>query len=135
MLIICIFWLRKIQNDFSIIRELQVVFTAWFIGNNVSLGIYVLGASVNYYAIYFLIARSVITVLVTCVQPLWQSYKGNHYIPIPPPIDGLDKLDMVLHIPLAADAFYEYLDKLEDQEAPIFFALYADLRHYDKACT
>jgi hypothetical protein len=42
---------------------------------------------------------------------------------------------MVLHIPLAADAFYEYLDKLEDGEAPIFFALYADLRHYDKACT
>ena len=42
---------------------------------------------------------------------------------------------MVLHIPLAADAFYEYLDSLEDQQAPIFFALYADLRHYDRACT
>ena len=43
---------------------------------------------------------------------------------------------MILHIPLAADAFYEYLDLLEDdQEAPIYFALYADLRHYGRACT
>lgn len=43
---------------------------------------------------------------------------------------------MVLHIPIASEFFYEYLDRqADDQEAPIFFSLYADLRYYDKACT
>lgn len=41
---------------------------------------------------------------------------------------------MVLHIPIASEYFYEYLDKYSnDAEAPIFFSLYADLRYYDKA--
>lgn len=55
-------------------------------------------------------------------------------VPIPFPPDGLTRLDMVLHNPLAADAFFMYLDDLEDKDAPVFFGLYADLRNYDRAC-
>ena len=42
---------------------------------------------------------------------------------------------MVLHIPIAANFFYDYLEKSNDDSAIILFALYADLRYYDKACT
>ena len=43
---------------------------------------------------------------------------------------------MVLHIPIAAEFFYNYLEEdTQQQQAPIYFALYADLRYYDKACT
>lgn len=42
---------------------------------------------------------------------------------------------MVLHIPIAAENFYDFLDKMDDAEAPTYFALYADLRFYDRSCT
>ena len=42
---------------------------------------------------------------------------------------------MVLHIPIAANFFFEFLEKSKDDDAVIFFALYADLRYFDKACT
>lgn len=42
---------------------------------------------------------------------------------------------MVLHIPIASEYFYEYLDRdSNDIEATLYFSLYADLRIYDKAC-
>ena len=42
---------------------------------------------------------------------------------------------MVLNIPIACEFFYEYLDSLPPEyNAPTYFALYADLRYYDKAC-
>mmetsp|Transcript_38326 Transcript_38326/g.36697 ORF Transcript_38326/g.36697 Transcript_38326/m.36697 type:complete len:235 (+) Transcript_38326:199-903(+) len=135
-LIFCIFSLRQIQKDFSILYELQAVFVAWFVCGNASLGLMVFEKEDQYfYAALLLVLRCAASIVAAGVPPLYQSYKGNHYIPIPPPIDGLERLDMVLHIPLAADAFYEYLDQLEDAEAPVFFALYADLRTYDRACT
>jgi hypothetical protein len=74
-------------------------------------------------------------VLITTIKPLYQTYKGNVYIPIPPNKDSIDSIDMVLHIPIAANFFYEYLEKLNEEDAIILFALYADLRYYDKACT
>ena len=43
---------------------------------------------------------------------------------------------MVLHIPIAAEFFFNYLEDDSNQpNAPIYFALYADLRFYDKACS
>lgn len=42
---------------------------------------------------------------------------------------------MVLHIPIACEYFYDYLDKVcQDIEGAIVFSLFADLRSYDKAC-
>ena len=46
---------------------------------------------------------------------------------------------MVLHIPSAVEYFYSYcqsrLEQLQDRQAIHLFALYIDLRVYDKACT
>ena len=46
---------------------------------------------------------------------------------------------MVLHIPIAVDYFYTYLqsrhEQLKDKQAIHLIALYIDLRLYDKACT
>ena len=46
---------------------------------------------------------------------------------------------MVLHIPIAVDYFYNYLqechEQLRDKQAIHLIALYIDLRLYDKACT
>jgi hypothetical protein len=54
---------------------------------------------------------------------------------IPPHGDCLISLEVLLHVPSAAEAFYEYLDILpSDKEASTLFTLYADLRYYDKAC-
>lgn len=137
ILILCIFFLRDIKNDFSIIRELQIVFITWFICNNAAVGLYVF--DVHYVAKqcakYFLLSRCLLTVMISTFVPIYQTYKGNAFIPIPPNRESIENIDMVLHIPIAASAFYEYLDQLdEDEEAAVFFALYADLRHYDKAC-
>ncbi len=41
---------------------------------------------------------------------------------------------MILHIPIAANAFYEYLETFEDEEATLFFSLYSDLKNYDRSC-
>jgi hypothetical protein len=57
------------------------------------------------------------------------------YIPIPPNKESIENIDMVLHIPIAAENFYDFLDKMDDSEAPTYFALYADLRFYDRSCT
>jgi hypothetical protein len=43
---------------------------------------------------------------------------------------------MVLHIPIASEYLYDYLDKHSgDPTAPIFFSLYSDLRYYDNSCS
>ena len=42
---------------------------------------------------------------------------------------------MVLHIPIAVDYFYDFLLSRDTSDAIHCFALYIDLRMYDKACT
>lgn len=46
---------------------------------------------------------------------------------------------MVLHIPVAVDYFYAYLqsrhEQFKDWQAIHLIALYIDLRMYDKACS
>jgi len=46
---------------------------------------------------------------------------------------------MMLHIPVAIDYFYDYLESRrsnsKDQDALQVFALYIDLRSYDKICS
>ena len=41
---------------------------------------------------------------------------------------------MLLHVPVACEFFYDYLEKYsDDPNSPIYFTLYAELRYYDKA--
>ena len=69
------------------------------------------------------------------VPPLHQTAKGLTYIPIPPDPNNVQQIDLVLHIPIAAEYFFNYLEESQIVQGPIIFALYADLRYYDRACT
>lgn len=72
------------------------------------------------------------TILFTAIPPIWQSYKGQAYIAIPPNPQTIESLDMVLNIPVASDYFYKYLDSdIEDSNAVLYYSLYSDLRYYD----
>ena len=43
---------------------------------------------------------------------------------------------MLLHVPVACEFFYDYLEKFsDDPNSPIYFTLYAELRYYEKAFT
>ena len=56
-------------------------------------------------------------------------------MPIPPNRECIESVDMVLHIPIAVDYFYDYLMNRETEEQIHWFALYIDLRMYDNACS
>ena len=56
-------------------------------------------------------------------------------MPIPPNRENIESVEMVLHIPVAVDYFYDFLLNREVEEEIHIFALYIDLRMYDKACS
>jgi sulfur relay (sulfurtransferase) DsrC/TusE family protein len=56
-------------------------------------------------------------------------------MPIPPNRENIESVEMVLHIPIAVDYFYDFLQNREVEEEIHVFALYIDLRMYDKACS
>lgn len=56
-------------------------------------------------------------------------------MPIPPNRECIESVDMVLHIPIAVDYFYDYLMNRPTEEQIHWFALYIDLRMYDNACS
>jgi len=63
------------------------------------------------------------------------TYKGSPFFPLPPNKECIESIDMVLHIPIAADYFFDYLSSLEDDpEAVYLFGLYTDLKFYDQVC-
>lgn len=127
---------RHIQKDFSIRVELMCVLAVWLMCNSFSVGFFVFFENLNITdaSEFILLFRSLLTILIVVTPPLYYMFKGT-YIPIPPNRENIEQLDMVLHIPIAAEFFFNYLE--EDSNvpcAPIYFALYADLRFYDKAC-
>lgn len=99
-----------------------------------------------YYRIVFwlLIVRSILVSFGCSLMPLLETKRsgeddGAHFYPIPPNRECIESVDMVLHIPIAVDYFYSYLqsrhEQLKDKQAIHLIALYIDLRLYDKACT
>ena len=55
-------------------------------------------------------------------------------MPIPPNRENIESVDYVLHRPIAVDYFYDFLLNRETDEQIHCFALYIDLRQYDRAC-
>lgn len=107
------------------------MFCIWLVCNTATVGIYIFHSNkkAKESAQYFLIIRSFLSVLITTIKPLYHTHIDNDYTPIPPNKESIQSIDMVLHIPIAAHYFYEYLDSLnEEQDGPMFFSLYADLR-------
>ena len=89
-----------------------------------------------------LILRSVLVSLASALKPLLETQnigeeEAGLFFPIPPNRECIESVDMVLHIPVAVDYFYAYLqsrhEQLKDKEAIQLIALYIDLRLYDKA--
>jgi len=86
---------------------------------------------------YLLVTRSFLVSLLISVRSIYQTYQSNSFIPIPPNRECIESIDIVLHIPLAIDFFYDYLEKLSHKSNPDamrYFALYIDLRWYDRVC-
>ena len=63
-----------------------------------------------------------------------ETYKDASFFPIPPSRDSIESVDMVLHIPVAIDFFYDYLKNRHNPDGIHAFALYIDLRLYDGLC-
>jgi len=62
-----------------------------------------------------LIIRAILVCVMTVVYPLYQTRKANDpndslFFPIPPNRQCIEEVDMLLHIPVALDYFYDYLD-------------------------
>ena len=70
--------------------------------------------------------------IISVINPLRKSYREEEaYYPIPPSLENIKSLDMVLHIPVAIDFLYGYLNRVHYPEGSHLFALYIDLRFYD----
>jgi sulfur relay (sulfurtransferase) DsrC/TusE family protein len=118
--------------------------TVWVVTTNVYLFLIIQGSYSSWFSIsqcqrivtYGLIVRSVLTCYVTCWPSIRQSYQeGAQIMPIPPNRENIESVEMVLHIPIAVDYFYDFLLNREVEEEIHIFALYIDLRMYDKACS
>ena len=80
------------------------------------------------------IIRSLVAVSIMVIPPLFESYRDASFFPIPPNRESIESVDMVLHIPVAIDFFYDYLKNRHNPEGIHAFALYIDLRLYDGIC-
>ena len=75
-----------------------------------------------------------VAVSICGIPPLVESYRDASFFPIPPNRESIESVDMVLHIPVAIDFFYDYLKYRHNPEGIHAFALYIDLRLYDGIC-
>lgn len=116
--------------------------TVWVVTTNIFLFLVIQGSFNDWFSIatcqrivtYGLIIRSTASCYVTCWPNIRQSYiEGSQVMPIPPNRENIESVEMVLHIPIAVDYFYDFLLNQETEEEIHIFALYIDLRMYDKA--
>ena len=88
----------------------------------------------NRYKTCLYIARSIVAVSICAIPPLIETYRDASFFPIPPNRESIESVDMVLHIPVAIDFFYDYLKNRHNPDGIHAFALYIDLRLYDGIC-
>ena len=80
------------------------------------------------------IIRSLVAVSICAIPPILESFRDASFFPIPPNRESIESVDMVLHIPVAIDFFYDYLKNRHNPDGIHVFALYIDLRLYDGIC-
>jgi len=139
--------MRLIKKDFNMLQELQIFTLCWVLLTEFVLFMIIQGLSaewmtnVQYYRLmfYVILLRQLLIVLATTAKPIYQAFKNSVYFAIPANHECIDSVDMVLHIPIAVDAFYQYLisrhEHMKDKQAIHLIALYIDLRLYDKECS
>jgi hypothetical protein len=66
---------------------------------------------------WVLLARSVLLSAYCGLWPLSEALKNKDdlFFPIPPNRECIESVDMVLHIPIAVDYFYNYLQSRNEQ--------------------
>ncbi len=119
---------REIKREFSMLPELRLFTGIWVTLTDVVLFLVIQGLKSNwfteitYYRIVFwiLLLRNVLIVGISSVKPLAETYRSNdenaaHFIPIPATRECIESVDMVLHIPVAVDYFYSYLQSRHEQ--------------------
>ena len=134
---------RDFKEEFNLLNEIKWYSLAWLGITNVVLFLMIQGsysswfsmAQVNRIKTYLLIIRSVVACVISSIPPLIETYREEAFFPIPPNRECIESVDMVLHIPVAIDFFYEYLKNKHNPEGVHWFALYIDLRLYDTTCS
>jgi hypothetical protein len=113
--------IREIKKEFSMLSELQIFSFIWLFFTNTTLffvvqgpiGGWFKGSEITYYRIVFwmLLIRSLLVSLYCAVKPLYETHSNSDemFFPIPPNRECIESVDMVLHIPIAVDYFYNYL--------------------------
>ena len=141
---------KDIKREFSMLTELQLFTGIWIGLTDITLFLLIQGVAsqwfseITLYRIAFtlLVLRTVLVALISSVLPLWETRRvgddeAGIFFPIPPNRECIESVDMVLHIPIAVEFFYAYLqsrhEQLKDKEAIHLIGLYIDLRIYDKA--
>jgi hypothetical protein len=87
----------------------------------------------------FIFLRSILSISISCIKNIYDSYKPENQIIIAPPnIEKIEELENVLRIPIANKFFWNYLEQVmyaTDSDFDInnfrLLALYTDLRFYD----
>lgn len=117
MFITCIYKLRNIKSEFNIRLEILLTFLAWFFVTQLAIGLFIYqqDSNPNFDWLYLiLVVRSILTSILTCTRPLWLARDSNQmkdgYIQLPPNIESIENIDMVLHIDIATDYFYRFLE-------------------------
>ena len=133
---------RDFNEDFNLLDELKRYAIFWLFFTNVILFLMIQGSysgflaleQLNRYKTVLYIVRSLVAVSICAIPPLVESYRDASFFPIPPNRESIESVDMVLHIPVAIDFFYDYLKNRHNPDGIHVFALYIDLRLYDGIC-
>ena len=139
----CIYKLRGIKNEFNIRLEMIFTFGVWLLTTQLTLGLFI-HQSPSFptfdWVYLLLIVRSVLAGVLTAGRPLQMTLgraalKPDRQLLLPPSHESIETLDMVLQIPIALEYFFNYLEEVDESrgDSTHIFALYVDLRHFEKA--
>ena len=134
--------IRNFNEEFNILDEIKRYSIFWLFFTNLILWLLVQGSyaqflslmQLNRYKTVLYIIRSLVAVTICAVPPIVETFRDTSFFPIPPNRESIESVDMVLHIPVAIDFFYDYLKNRHNPDGIHAFALYIDLRLYDGIC-
>lgn len=108
---------KTIKQEFSMLSEIYFYAASWLIFTNLILFIHIQGSYSGWLSLtqqnrirtYLMITRSLVAVCIAVMPPLVSSYKDEFFFPIPPNRECIEQVDTLLHVPVAVDAFYDFL--------------------------
>jgi len=142
VLLLAMHRVKDFKEDFNMLDELKGYTLCWLFLSNLVLFVTIQGSysgfltlqQINRYKTVLYILRSLAAVSICAIPPLLETFRDASFFPIPPNRESIESVDMVLHIPVAIDFFYDYLKNRHNPDGIHWFALYIDLRLYDGIC-